>query len=85
MPMFGDPTIIRMRKAAASSGARREGLIVLNQDLSAFRDHFWCEGVRWENEDCVLDDIEPLDEVLIAVEPISSDSYRDFTSAVNSL
>jgi hypothetical protein len=57
-----------------------EGLIALNYDLSEFRDHIWGGGkCDWGNEIACWDDIEPLDEVLIAVQFVASDRYQDFT------
>jgi hypothetical protein len=44
-----------------------EGLLELNYDLSAFNDQGECDC---ENEIACWDDIEPLDEVLMAVEPV---------------
>jgi hypothetical protein len=48
-----------------------EGLLELNYDLSTFSDPYRGEGeCDWENEIACWDDIEPLDEVLMAVEPV---------------
>jgi hypothetical protein len=54
-----------------------EGLLELNYDLSAFSDPIWGDGeCDWENEIECWDDIEPLDEVLMAVEPLPSERYQ---------
>jgi hypothetical protein len=54
-----------------------EGLLELNYDLSAFSDLIWAEGeCDWENEIACWDDIEPLEEVLMAVEPVRTERYQ---------
>jgi hypothetical protein len=83
--VFGDR---RDRPAQESSGVvlvlDGEGLIALNFDLWEFRDHIWGEGkCDWENEIACWDDIDPLDEVLLAVEPVASDRYQDFVEHGN--
>jgi hypothetical protein len=56
-----------------------EGLLALNYDLVQCSDPVWGEGeCDWENEIECWDDIEPLEEVLIAVEPVASERYQDF-------
>jgi hypothetical protein len=55
-----------------------EGLLELNYDLSAFSDPIWGEGeCDWENEIACWDDIEPLDEVLIAIEPVAPERCQE--------
>lgn len=57
-----------------------EGLLALNYSLLPFSDPVWGEGeCDWENEIECWDDIEPLEEVLIAVEPVAPERYRDFS------
>jgi hypothetical protein len=57
----------------------REGLLALNYDLAEFRDPIWGDGeCDWENEIECWDDIEPLEEVLIRVEAVPPQRYRDF-------
>jgi hypothetical protein len=54
-----------------------EGLLELNYDLSAFSDPIWGEGeCDWENEIACWNDIEPLEEVLMAVEPVPPERYQ---------
>jgi hypothetical protein len=54
-----------------------EGLLELNYDLSAFSDPIWGDGeCDWENEIACWDDIEPLEEVLMAVEPVPTERYQ---------
>jgi hypothetical protein len=56
-----------------------EGLLVLNYDLAEFRDPIWGEGeCDWENEIECRDDIDPLEEVLVRVEPVPVQRYQDF-------
>ena len=56
-----------------------EGLLALNYDLTGFSDPVWGEGeCDWENEIACWDDIDPLDEVLIAVEPVPPERCRDY-------
>jgi hypothetical protein len=56
-----------------------EGLLVRNYNLSPFSDPIWGEGeCDWEREIECWDDIEPLEDVLIAVEPVLPQRYRDF-------
>jgi RNA:NAD 2'-phosphotransferase (TPT1/KptA family) len=51
-----------------------KGLLVLNYELVQFSDPVWGDGeCDWENEIECWDDIEPLKEVLIAVEPVASE------------
>ncbi|MGA8707062.1 MAG: hypothetical protein WB646_08760 [Steroidobacteraceae bacterium] len=58
-----------------------ERLLALNYELAEFRDQVWGEGeCAWENEIACWDDIDPLDEVLIAVEPVPSDRYQTYTA-----
>ena len=55
-----------------------EGLLELNYELTAFSDPIWGDGrCDWENEIACWTDIKPLDEVLIAVEPVSVARYND--------
>jgi hypothetical protein len=73
MQLFGD---LHDRPNEESNGVvlvlDGEGLLVLNYDLVQFCDPVWGEGeCDWENEIECWDDIEPLEEVLIAVEPQS--------------
>jgi len=57
-----------------------EGLLALNYNLVPFSDPIWGEGeCDWENEIECWDDIKPLDEVLIAVEPVPAERCREFT------
>jgi hypothetical protein len=59
-----------------------EGLLELNYDLSAFSDPIWGESeCDWENEIACWDDIEPLEEVLIAVEPVPPEGCRELTDS----
>jgi hypothetical protein len=54
-----------------------EGLLALNYNLVPFSDTVWGEGeCDWENEIECWDDIEPLDEVLMAVEPVPPERYQ---------
>jgi hypothetical protein len=54
-----------------------EGLLALNYNLVPFSDPYWGEGeCDWENEIECWDDIEPLDEVLMAVEPVPPERYQ---------
>jgi hypothetical protein len=56
-----------------------EELLALNYDLAEFRDPIWGDGgCDWENEIECRDDIEPLEEVLIRVDPVPAQRYRDF-------
>ena len=56
-----------------------EGLLALNYNLVPFSDPYWGEGeCDWENEIECWDDIEPLEEVLIEVESVPAERYRDF-------
>jgi hypothetical protein len=56
-----------------------EGLLALNFDLAEFRDPIWGDGeCNWENEIECWDESEPLEEVLMGVEPIPAERYRDF-------
>jgi hypothetical protein len=56
-----------------------EGLLALNYDLVQFSDPVWGEGeCDWENEIECWNDIEPLEEVLIAVEPVPPQHYQTF-------
>jgi hypothetical protein len=49
-----------------------EGLLELNYNLGAFSDPIWGVGeCDWENEIACWDDIEPLEEVLIAIERVA--------------
>jgi hypothetical protein len=53
------------------------GLLALNYDLVPFSDPYWGDGeCDWENEIECWDDIEPLDEVLMAVEPVPPERYQ---------
>jgi hypothetical protein len=46
-------------------------------NLVPFSDPYWGEGeCDWENEIECRDDIEPLEEVLIVVEPVPTDRYQ---------
>jgi hypothetical protein len=57
-----------------------EWLLSLNYDLAVFQDTIWGEGeCDWENEIACWNDIELLDEVLIAVEPVAPRRFREFT------
>jgi hypothetical protein len=54
-----------------------EGLLALNYNLIPFSDPVWGDGeCDWENEIECWDDIEPLDEVLMAVEPVPPERYQ---------
>jgi hypothetical protein len=54
-----------------------EGLYALNYNLVPFSDPYWGEGeCDWENEIECWDDIEPLEEVLMAVEPVPPEQYQ---------
>jgi hypothetical protein len=56
-----------------------EGLLVLNYDLVPFSDPVWGDGeCDWENEIECRDDIDPLEEVLIRVEPVPVQRYQDY-------
>jgi hypothetical protein len=56
-----------------------EGLLALNYNLTPFSDPIWGEGAcDWENEIECWDDIEPFEEVLMAVERVLPERYRDF-------
>ena len=56
-----------------------EELLALNYDLAEFSDPIWGDGeCDWEKEIECWDDIDPLDEVLIRVEPVPPQRYRDF-------
>jgi hypothetical protein len=56
-----------------------EGLMALNYNLVPFSDPVWGEGeCDWENEIECWDDIEPLEEGLIAVEPVPPERYQVF-------
>jgi hypothetical protein len=56
-----------------------EGLLAFNYNLVEFSDPVWGEGeCDWENEIECWDDIEPLEEVLIAVEPVPPQRYQTF-------
>lgn len=57
-----------------------EGLLALNYNLVAFSDPVWGEGeCDWENEVACWDrDIEHLDKVLIAVEPVPPERFELF-------
>ena len=53
------------------------GLLVLNYKLVPFSDPIWGDGeCDWENEIECWDDIEPLEEVLMAVEPVPTERYQ---------
>jgi hypothetical protein len=53
------------------------GLLVLNYKLVPFSDPIWGDGeCAWENEVECWDDIEPLEEVLMAVEPLPPEQYQ---------
>ena len=55
------------------------GLLVLNYKLVPFSDPIWGDGeCEWENEIECWDDIEPLEEVLMAVEPVRTERYQLF-------
>jgi hypothetical protein len=72
LAVFGDR---RDRPGEDSNG---EGLLELNYDLSGFSDPVWGEGeCDWENEIACWDNIEALDEVLIAVEPVPAERCRE--------
>lgn len=54
-----------------------EGLLADNYNLVPFSDLYWGEGeCDWENEIECWDDIQPLDEVLMAVEPVPPERYQ---------
>jgi hypothetical protein len=54
-----------------------EGLLADNYNLVPFSDPYWGDGESdWENEIECWDDIEPLEEVLMAVEPVPSERYQ---------
>jgi len=54
-----------------------EGLLVLNYNLVPFSDPVWGDGeCDWENEIECWDDIKPLDEVLMAVEPVPPERHQ---------
>jgi hypothetical protein len=56
-----------------------EGLLALKYDLVPFSDPVWGEGeCDWENEIECWDDIEPVEEVLIAVTPVPPERYQTF-------
>jgi hypothetical protein len=56
-----------------------EGLLALNYNLVPFSDPCWGDGeCDWENEIECWDDIEPLDEVLLAAEPIPPERYQAY-------
>jgi hypothetical protein len=56
-----------------------EGLLALNYNLVPFSDPVWGDGeCDWENEIECWDDIEPLGEVLIAVEPVSPERQQAY-------
>ena len=53
-----------------------EGLLALNYNVVPFSDPVWGDGeCDWENEIECWDDIEPLQEVLLAVEPVVPERY----------
>jgi hypothetical protein len=55
------------------------GLLADNYKLVPFSDPIWGDGeCAWENDIECWDDIEPLEEVLMAVEPAPPERYRDF-------
>jgi hypothetical protein len=54
-----------------------EGLLAFNYNLVPFSDPYWRDGESdWENEIECWDDIEPLEEVLMAVEPVPTERYQ---------
>jgi hypothetical protein len=54
-----------------------EGLLADNYNLVPFSDPCWGDGeCDWENEIECWDDIEPLEEVLMAVEPVPPERYQ---------
>jgi hypothetical protein len=54
-----------------------EGLLADNYNLVPFSDPYWGDGESdWENEIECWDDIEPLEEVLMAVEPVPSERHQ---------
>jgi hypothetical protein len=56
-----------------------EGLLALNYNLVPFSDPYWGDGeCDWENEIECWDDIEPLEEVLLAIEPVPLEQYQVF-------
>ena len=56
-----------------------EGRLALNYNLNPFSDAVWGEGeCDWENEIECWDDIEPLDEVLLAIDHVAPDRYQQF-------
>jgi hypothetical protein len=60
-----------------------EGLLALNYNLVPFSDPYWGDGeCDWENEIECWDDIEPLEEVLMAVDPSQPSDTRSSLSAV---
>jgi hypothetical protein len=55
-----------------------EKLLARGYDLTEFRDDIWGEGeCDWENEIACWNDIDRLNDVLIAVEPLAPERYRD--------
>jgi hypothetical protein len=56
-----------------------EELLALNYNLGSFSDPVWRDGeCDWESEIECWDDIEPFEEVLIAVEPVPPERYQVF-------
>jgi hypothetical protein len=55
-----------------------EALLADNYNLIPFSDPIWGDGeCDWENEIECWDDIDPLDEVLIAIEPVPAERCRE--------
>ncbi len=56
-----------------------EGLLALHYELESFFDPVWGDGqCDWENEISCWEDIDPLDEVLVAIEPVPEDRWRAY-------
>jgi len=56
-----------------------EGLLTLGYELEGFSDDCWGDGeCDWENEIACRSDIDPLDELLIAVEPVPEDRLQAY-------
>jgi hypothetical protein len=55
-----------------------EGLALFNYDLKAYSDPCWGKGAcDWENEIACYQDIDCLDEMLIAIEEAPEEHYRE--------
>jgi hypothetical protein len=59
-----------------------EELLALDYNLVPFSDPYWGEGeCDWENEIECWDNVEPLEEVLIAIEPVPPERCRELTDS----